>query len=498
MNMEKKKDKTIQYGKRPPIVTFMGHVDHGKTSILDYIRKTNIQQKEYGGITQHIGAYQIQHNNEPITFIDTPGHAAFTQMRSRGGRAADIVVLVVAAEESVKPQTKEAISHAKAAGVPIIVAINKMDKPGANPEKVKQDLAQEGIMVEDWGGDVVTVEVSAKTGDGISDLLDAINAVAEILDLKANPEGELEATIIESRNDKKRGTLVSAIIQSGKLKVGDEISASGFEAKVKFLMDDKGIGIKEAGLSKPVEIMGFKELPNVGDLIVEKGSDLAELSVDENRTEIVGKETKKTVGIIIKADTQGTLEAVKASLAALVTESIEADYSMRFTHTSTGAVSDSDVLLASNTNSIIVGFNVKKDSSVDELAQDLGVIVKTYNTIYELIDEVKDLLEGTASKEVEKIKGRAEVIKTFKLPSGDVIAGCNIIAGSLKPKFRIAIYDKNPSDITEADEPLYLGSIKKLKQGKNDVSVAGINTECGVLLKPHFNDLRKGYWIEAI
>ncbi len=482
---------------RPPIVTVMGHVDHGKTSILDKIRQTNIQAKEYGGITQHIGAYQIEHEGQKITFIDTPGHAAFTQMRARGGRAADLVILVVAADDGVQPQTKEAISHAKAAGAPIIVAINKMDISGADPQKAKQGLAQENVLVEDWGGDIVSVEVSAKTGAGIKDLLDSILAVAELLTLKADPNEELEAMIIESKLDKKRGVVVSCIVRNGTLNVGDEIGASGFHAKVRSLMDAQGKMVKQAGPSTPVEILGFKETPNVGDLIVTKGSELEELAVSQDRVEIIGQETKKTVGVIIKADTQGTLEAVKASLANLVTESVGADFSIKFVLTSTGQITDSDILLASNTNSVVVGFNVSVPASATTLAEDLSVSVKTYKTIYDLIDDLKDLLQGTARSEEAKIKGRAEILQTFKLPSGDIIAGCTVLAGALKLDSRVEIYTKNPADITDLDEPVYRGKIKKLKHGKEDITMAGKNTECGVLFKPDFTDVEKGMFIEV-
>lgn len=494
--MADKTNNTTEYV-RPPIVTVMGHVDHGKTSILDKIRQTNVQAKEYGGITQHIGAYQIEHEGQKITFIDTPGHAAFTQMRARGGRAADIVILVVAADDGVQPQTKEAIAHARAGGAPIIVAINKIDLAGSDPQKAKQELAQENILVEDWGGDVVSVQVSAKTGEGLNDLLDSILAVAELLNLHADATSELEAIIIESKLDRQRGVVVSAIVRNGTLHVSDEVSASGHVAKIRSLMDDKGKMLKEVGPSTPVEILGFKENPNVGDLIVTKGSELEELAVAEDRVEIVGQETKKTIGIIIKADTQGTLEAVKASLANLVTESVGADFSMKFVLTSTGQVNDSDILLAQNTRSVVVGFNVNIPSSAETLAEDLSVSVKTYKTIYDLIDDIKDLLQGTAQSEEAKIKGRAEILRTFKLPSGDVVAGCNVLAGALKPENRIEIYAKNPADLTPDDAPIYRGRIKKLKHGKEDATIAGKNTECGVLFKPDFIEVDKGMFIEV-
>uniref|UniRef100_A0A7C4TPU7 Translation initiation factor IF-2 n=1 Tax=candidate division WWE3 bacterium TaxID=2053526 RepID=A0A7C4TPU7_UNCKA len=490
-------DITTKKNSRAPIVTIMGHVDHGKTSLLDAIRKTDVQAHEYGGITQHIGAYQIEHNGFPITFIDTPGHAAFTQMRARGGKAADIVVLVVAADDGVQPQTKEAISHARAAGTPIIVAINKVDRQGADASKVKQALAQENVLVEDWSGDVISVETSATKGLGLDKLLDSILALAEILDIKGSPDSELEAMIIESKKDSKRGVVVSVIVRNGTLKVGDEISASGFNAKVKSIMNDKGEMVKQAVPSMPVEILGFSQVPHVGDLVVEKGSELAMLSVDESRVEIVGQNTKRTVGIIIRADTQGTLEAVKASLAKLVTENVNADYSLKFLLESTGSPTDSDVLLASSAKGIIVGFNVKIPASVEDLAAEKKVPVKSYKTIYDLIDEVKEVLEGAAFDEEAKIKGRAKVIKIFKLPSGDIIAGCMVLAGAVKDTSRVSIFNKDPADVTKEDIPLYTGNIRKLKKQKDEVSVVGKDNECGILLKPQYDDIAVGMYLEV-
>lgn len=482
---------------RAPIVTIMGHVDHGKTSILDAIRKTDVQAHEFGGITQHIGAYQIFHKGNPITFIDTPGHAAFTQMRARGGRAADIVVLVVAADDGVQPQTQEAISHARAAGVPMIVAINKIDSVGADVNKTKQMLAQENVLVEDWGGDIIAVETSALKGIGLDKLLDSILALAEVQNINGDVNQELEAMVIEAKKDSKKGVVVSAIIRNGVLKIGDEVSASGFNAKVKSIMNDKGELLKQALPSMPVEILGFSEVPHVGDLIVEKGSELAALSIDESRVEIVGRNTKRTVGIIIRADTQGTLEAVKASLAKLVTENVNAEFSLKFLLESTGSPTDSDVLLAASAKGIIVGFNVKIPANVEELSKEKKVPVKNYKTIYELIDEVKDVLEGAAFDEEAKIKGRAKVNKIFKLPSGDIIAGCIVLAGALKDTSRVSIYAKDPSDLSKADVAVYNGEIKKLKRQKDEVSIVGKDNECGVLLKPQFDGIAEGMFIEV-
>ena len=495
--VENIKNKTEE-NTRAPIVTFMGHVDHGKTSILDRIRKTNVQEKEYGGITQHTGAYQISHNGKKITFIDTPGHAAFAQMRARGGRAADMVVLVVAAEEGVKPQTKEAISHIKAAKVPLIVAINKIDKPGSDPRKVRQELAQENILVEDWGGTEICVELSAKTGEGMDKLLDAILLLAEMIGIKADSTGEFEAIIIESRLDRKKGVVVSCIVKNGTLKFGDNVIASGINAKIKSMSDFNGNIIKEAFPSDPIELLGFSSVPHVGDLVLMKGSELAELSIDKNKIEIIGKDAKRMVSMVLKADTEGTLEAVKYSLSNLVTSSAETTYALKLLHTGTGDITESDVMLAQSVKGVVVGFDIRIPPSVEELAESSGVFVKSYKTVYDLIDDASKFLEGTAITEMSKVKGRAKVLKTFKLESGDIIAGCNVLAGALKVKSRVAIYNKNPADITKEDEPIFYGSIKKLKKGKDDIDVAGKDNECGVLLKPQFEEISADMYLEVL
>ncbi len=492
-----KSEAKTEYITRPPIVTIMGHVDHGKTSILDYFRKSNLVSKEYGGITQRIGAYQTSYNGKKITFIDTPGHQAFSQMRARGGKAADIVVLVVSAEEGVKPQTREAIKHARAAGVPIIVAISKSDLPNANPQKVKQELAQENILTEDWGGDILSVEVSSKTGKGLDKLLESILTVAELANLKAMTTSELEAVIIESKLDTKKGVVVSAIIKNGTLKTNDKIVASGKNTSVRSMMDHNGITVKEAFPSDPVEILGFKDVPNVGDLILYQGSELAELAGETNKIEIIGKNTKKTVNIVLKADTQGTLEAVKASLAEIVTSNIASTYSLKFLLSGTGDITDSDVMLANSAKGLVVGFDVRVPAYVSDLAEDQGTQIKVYKTIYELVDNLKEVLEGTASKEESKIKGRAKIIKVFKLPSGDLVLGSKVLAGAIKDTSRVSVYAKDPSELSKDDIPMYTGNVKSLKNGKNDVSVVGKDVECGVLLKPQFDAAAEGMWIEV-
>lgn len=496
--MTKATSKTkVKTNYRAPVVAVMGHVDHGKTSILDVIRKSNLAAREYGGITQHIGAYQVDVKGKKITFLDTPGHAAFAQMRSRGGRAADVVILVVAADEGVMPQTKEAISHALAANVPIVVAINKMDVPGANIQKVRQELAQHNVLVEDWGGDVISLPVSAKTGEGIKELLEAVQTVAELRNVTGDPHGELEATIIESSLDRKRGVIVSCIVKNGTLKVGGEVMASGYAARVKSITNAEGKLVKEALPGDPAEILGFSKVPHVGDLLLEKGSELAELSESQDRVEIIGKNAKKMVAVILKADTQGTLEAVKASLVQLVTASVESTYALKILLASTGDVTESDVMLAQSTSGIVIGFNVRIPSGVAELADTYKISVKSYKTIYELLDDAQGILEGTASAAESKIKGRARVLKSFKLPSGDIIAGVRVLAGALKEDARVSIYSKDPAEITELDTPIYSGNIKKLKRGKEEVTVVGKDTECGVLFKPAFEDIQEGQWLEV-
>jgi translation initiation factor IF-2 len=482
---------------RPPIVSVMGHVDHGKTSILDYIRRSNVTSKEHGGITQHIGAYQAEFNGKKITFIDTPGHEAFSQMRSRGGQVSDIVLLVVAADAGVQAQTKEAIFHAKASGGQIIVVLNKIDLPNSDLQKAKQQLASENILVEDWGGDIPVCEVSAKTGAGIDNLLNTILLLNELHETSSDIEGELEAVIIEGKVDKQKGVLVSAIVKNGTLKVGDEVYASGYGARIKSLTDYLGKNLKEVLPGDAVEILGFKNLPSVGDIIVSQGSELMELSSSSDKVEIIGKETKKTLNLILKSDTFGTLEAIKASLANLVTSNVNADYSIKFLISQTGEITDSDVLLADSTKGIIVGFNLKPSNSVIDLADTKGVMLKTYNTIYSLIEDLEKILEGKAFLDEQKIKGRAEVVKIFKLPSGDLILGSKVIAGVIKDTSRIAIYEKNPAELTPEDKPIYNGEVKKLKRGKDEVKVVGKDNDCGVLLKPDFPEARVGLFIEV-
>lgn len=495
--MQNENMSTTKYVARPPIVSVMGHVDHGKTTLLDAIRKTNIAEKEHAGITQHVGAYQVDYNGNLITFIDTPGHEAFSAMRARGGRVADIVVLVVSGTEGVMPQTKEAIIHARVGGAKIIVAINKCDLPGFDPQKVKKELAGLGILTEDWGGDVICVECSAKTGVNLECLLDAIIAQAQVMEIKANPQGEPEAVIVESKLDAKRGAVVTAIIKDGTLKVGMEVSAGKKSAKIKSMSNFLGQPINQAGPGTPVEILGFKEAPSVGDTIVQKGSELESLTEEENRVEIVGKNTKNKVSVVIKSDTFGTLEAIKTSLSKMAVESPVANFSLEFLSTGTGDITHGDVLLAESAKGVVLGFNVKTPNSVADLAQNHHVKVETFKTIYDLLDFVEQLLSGAVTTEEAKVKGRAQIIKLFKLESGDTVLGCKVLAGSLKVGGQVAIYDKNPVDLKKDDEPVYNGAIKKLRESKKDVALVSKGKDCGVLLKPLFPQAQTGYYIEC-
>jgi translation initiation factor IF-2 len=495
--MAKSTESTTKQSLRPPIVTVMGHVDHGKTSLLDYIRKANVQSGEYGGITQHIGAYQVTHSGKKITFIDTPGHAAFTQMRSRGGRAADIVILVVAADDGVMPQTRESIKIIQENNCELIVAINKTDLPDSNIEKIKQQLGQENVLIEEWGGDTICVEISAKTGKNVGSILDSIVAISELKEFKGSPSEELEAFIVEAKKDKKRGVIVNCIVKNGSIKVRDDVTASGFSARVRSLKNDRGDMVKQAVPGDPIELMGFKEVPNVGDLLVQQGSELADLAIDETRKEIYGQDTNRTVSIVLKSDTQGTLEAVKASLANLVSSDIGLEYSLKFLDSSTGDISDSDIKLAYSANGVVLGFNVKVGKKTQELADIYKVPVASYKAIYELIENVEKLLAGTIESEVSKIKGRALVKQLFKLPSGDVIAGSEVLAGTLKKGSFIRIYDKDPVNLTALDIPLYVGEIRKLKVEKDDVDSVSKGSDCGILLKPEFEGLAEGLYLEV-
>ncbi|OGC50523.1 translation initiation factor IF-2 [candidate division WWE3 bacterium RIFCSPHIGHO2_01_FULL_40_23] len=474
---------------RPPVVAVMGHVDHGKTSLLDYIRKSKVAEGEHGGITQKIGAYQVIYKDRKITFIDTPGHEAFAKMRGRGGKVSDIVILVVSGDDGVMPQTKEAISHAKAANSQIIVAINKMDLPQANPDKVKQQLAENEVLVEGFGGDVICVPVSAKTGLGVDKLLDSILALSEILELKADPKGDLEGVIIESKLDAKKGPLFTAIIKNGTLKVGDEIYTYKTSGKVRSLFDFTGTQVKDATPSDPIEVLGFPIVPPAGEVFVSvKNKDLLDVKKETVPEEEKVLDSTKVINLILKADAHGSLEALEGSLKKLETPEAR----LKFLHKATGDISESDVLLAHSSKGLIFGFNTKVPSKVLELADSMKVTVRAYTIIYKLLDEVESLLKEVLFKEEVKVKGRAEVLKVFPLESGDIVAGCKVLGGALRQGAKISIFRES------AEEPIFTAKIKHLRRGKEEVNVVGKDVECGVLLNPIFKDIKVKDIIEVL
>ncbi|PIS21908.1 translation initiation factor IF-2 [candidate division WWE3 bacterium CG08_land_8_20_14_0_20_41_15] len=470
---------------RPPVVTIMGHVDHGKTSLLDAIRETDIAGGEFGGITQHISAYQVSvkpkgaKEAKVITFIDTPGHAAFTEMRSRGGKVADIIILVVAADDGVMPQTKEAISHAKAAGVPMIVAINKIDVAGANVDNVKKQLAEENVLVEDWGGDIVSVPVSAKEKTNLPDLLEMILLVAEMQDLKDEPNASFEGLIIESKLDRKKGVLATVLVRKGTLKIGDTVYVGDKEVRVKAMTDYKGLPIDKAIPSQPVSVMGFPEVPPTG-AIISKEKVVEAVKIPEKITLVDFKKEDETgelkyLNLVLKTDVAGSLEALQAALSKLETEKVK----IVFLHAATGDVTDSDVLLASAGGGIVIAFNVRVSTDITYLAKDRGVEVRNYSIIYEAIEDVEKAIEGILTeKPKEKVEGEAEILKLFPLPSGDVIFGAKVLDGRVREGDKVKIVR------IDVEEPIGKGVVKKIKQKKEELNEVKTGKECGILIKP--------------
>ncbi len=502
--MPKNKVSKEQKESRPPIVTIMGHVDHGKTTLLDTIRKTSITKSEFGGITQHIGAYQVTTPKGSITFIDTPGHAAFTQMRSRGGQVADIVVLVVAADDGVQPQTIEAINHAKVAQAPIIVAINKIDAEGANIDKIKRELSENDVLVESFGGDSMCVEISALNGTNIDKLLESILTLAELLELQNSSDEILLGTVIESKLDKRKGVLATILIQSGTLKKGDKIWAGGSEATVKSMTNYKGEQLSIATPGTPAEILGFKTTPEIGSIVVALADKSKVEQIYKEQVEAIASletedSSEKLLNIIIKADTKGTLEAVEQSLLGIEAEKAKIKIILK----GVGNVNESDVLLASATGSTIFSFNAK-ETGVMELAKQRKVIVKDYNIIYELLADVQKALEGELLKQEEDVKGLAVVKKTFPLPSGDVIAGCEIIIGTMAVGRKVVVWENEASykltrkETEEMPVNIYEGRIKKIKSGKVEVKKASKGSDCGILVTPNFPNLKNGNYIQVI
>lgn len=492
--------------KRPPVVCVMGHVDHGKTSLLDAIRHTNVIDREAGGITQHIGAYVVEVNGEKITFLDTPGHEAFTAMRMRGANSTDIAILVVAADDGVMPQTIEAINHAKAAGIEIIVAINKIDKPSANVERVKQELTEYELIAEDWGGSTIFVPVSAHTGEGLSELLEMILLTAEVQELKANPNREARGLVIEAQLDKGKGSVATVLVQKGTLHVGDAIAAGSAHGKVRAMMDDKGRRVKVAGPSQPVEILGLNDVPKAGEIFVGCGTEkearnFAETFISQNKVKLL-EDTKtkmslddlfsqiqegnlKELNIVVKADVQGSVEALKQSLLKLSNEEVV----IKIIHGGVGAINESDVTLASASNAIIIGFNVRPDATAKEIADHEGVDLRLYRVIYNAIEDVEAAMKGMLDPIFEeKVLGHAEVRQTFKASGVGTIAGAYVQDG---------IFERNCSvRLTRDNVVMFDGPLASLRRFKDDVKEVRAGYECGFVFE-NYNDIQEGDSVEA-
>lgn len=491
---------------RPPVVVVMGHVDHGKTSLLDAIRKTNVTSREAGGITQHIGAYMVKINGEPITFLDTPGHEAFTAMRMRGAQATDIAVLVVAADDGVMPQTVEAINHAKAAGVEIIVAINKIDRPAANIDKVKQELSEYELIPEDWGGSTIFVPVSAKTGEGISNLLEMIILTAEVKELKANPNRKARGLVIEAELDKGKGPVARILVQKGTLHVGDFIAAGACSGKVRAMMNDKGVKVKSAGPSTPVEILGLDSVPNAGEVFVATENDKeakafaatfisesknkliedtkAKLSLDDLFSQIKAGNVKE-LPIVVKADVQGSVEAVKQSLTKLSNDEV----AVKVIHGGVGAINESDVVLAAASNAIIIGFNVKPDQMAKATAERENVDLRLYRVIYQAIEDIESAMKGMLEPIYEeKVIGHAEIRQIFKASGVGNIAGSYVLDGKFVRGCKVRI--------TRDGEQIFDGNLASLKRFKDDVKEVATGYECGLVFEK-FNDIKEFDQVEA-
>jgi len=505
LSKEEECDKPEDLKPRPPVVTVMGHVDHGKTSLLDAIRETNITKREAGGITQHIGASEVEINGKKIVFLDTPGHEAFTTLRARGAQVTDIAILVVAADDGVMPQTIEAVNHAKAAGVPIIVAVNKIDKATANPDRVKQQLSEYDLIPEEWGGDTIFVNVSAKTKVGIDQLLEMVTLVAEMAELKANYTCKASGVIIESKLDKGRGPIATVLVQRGTLKVGDDIVAGVAFGRVRALFNSQGKRIKEAGPSIPVEVLGLSEVPTAGDILRAVSSEreakaIAEEQVNRQREsefatskkislqqlyERLQKGEVKELNLIIKADVQGSIEALKQSLEKCSTNEVE----VRIIHGAVGAVTESDVMLASASDAIIIGFNVRPDSNARKLAEKEQIDIRTYRIIYDVVDDIKAAMKGMLEPEYEEVVlGRAEVRALFKVPGVGVVAGCFVTEGKVTRNSKVRVIREGIV--------VYEGKIASLKRFKDDIREVVSGYECGIGIEK-FNDIKEQDVLEA-
>ena len=490
---------------RPPIVTVMGHVDHGKTTLLDYIRKTAVAAREAGGITQHIGASVVEHEGKKIVFLDTPGHEAFTSMRARGAQVTDIAVLVCAADDGVMPQTVEALNHAKAAGVPIIVAVNKIDKPDARPDRVRQQLADHGLIPEEWGGDTVFVDVSAKTGIGMDQLLEMILLVAEMAELKANPDQDGEGVVVEAKLDKGKGPVATLIVQNGTLHRGDVILCESTCGRVRGLLDDQGRWVVEAGPSTPVEVLGLESLPSPGERFrkalnereardciaarnqairdAEKGT-ARRLTLEEFYQQLREGETH-VFSLVLKCDVQGSLEALRASLLKLGTDEV----GINIVHEGVGRISESDVMLAAASKAVIIGFNVRPDSNAKKIAEAEGIEIRLYNIIYDVIDDIRSAMEGMLAPELrEKILGQAEIRASFKVPKVGKIAGCYVLEGTIRRNGKIRLI---------RDGVVYWdGTLSSLKRFKDDVREVTSGFECGMSFT-NFHDFKEGDHVEC-
>lgn len=502
---EHEEDDDANKEKRPPIITVMGHVDHGKTSLLDAIRKARVTSSEAGGITQHIGAYTVRLNDEKITFLDTPGHEAFTAMRARGAQITDIVILVVAADDGIMPQTVEAINHCKAANVPVIVAINKIDRPGANIDRVKQELTEYGLVAEDWGGDTICVPVSAKTHEGIDNLLEMVLLTAEMLELKANPSRKANGTVVEAQLDKGRGAVATLLVQNGTLHSGDSIIVGSTYGRIRAMFSDSHKKIKNAGPSIPVEILGLSEVPEAGDRFHVVKDEKTARQMAETRKQKVREDnlnsshrvsledfynqiregTVKELTIIVKADVQGSVEAIKSSLEKLSTD----DVKVRVIHGAVGAITETDVTLATASNAVIIGFNVRPDSKAVAAADKEGVDIKTYRVIYEAIEDIKSAMIGMLEPEYkEVIVGKAEIRETYKISSVGTIAGCYVLDGKINRNNDIRVI-RDGIVILEA-------KLSSLKRFKDDVKEVNAGYECGLTIEK-FNDVKIGDVIES-
>ncbi len=490
---------------RPPVVTVMGHVDHGKTSLLDYMRRTRVASGEAGGITQHIGAYHVETPRGMVTFLDTPGHEAFTAMRARGAKATDVVILVVAADDGVMPQTIEAIHHAKAGGVPLVVAINKIDVQGANPERVKQELVAQEVIPEEYGGDTMFVEVSAKTGQGIDGLLEAVLLQAEVLELRAAKNIPARGLVIEGRLDKGRGPVTTVLVQAGTLKRGDMLLAGSAFGRVRAMLDESGQEIKEAGPSIPVEILGLSDVPNAGEEMIvlndeRKAREIAlfrqgkfrdvklakqQAAKLENMFEQMAEGEVKTLPMIIKSDVQGSYEALATSLQKLSTDEVK----VNIIHTGVGAISESDVNLASASKAVLIGFNVRADAGARKLIENLGVDVRYYNIIYQAVDEVRAALGGMlAPEQKENVIGLVEIREVYRISKVGAVAGCYVLDGMVKRGSRVRVLRDNVV--------VHEGELDSLKRFKDDVKEVKANFECGLSLK-NFNDIEVGDTLEV-